>query len=161
MQITTLGAQSGSKLEDMDQNAKSVAYRQFLWLTCHHEQAVDKVTSVTADPLPQKILTPSGWSLWSFWTFKRKKSFFNLQFSCNCTNCILQWHPKEFMRYLFEWMVNLLRRNKPPMQTKQHFVKSQKNVLLFLRSNNTEAETKNFGFQKSPNAHKSQYSSLF
>ena len=148
MQITTLGAQSGSKLEDMDQNAKSVAYRQFLWLTCHHEQAVDKVTSVTADPSPQAILTPSDWSLWSFWTLNRKK-FFTLHFSCKCTDCILQSYPKEFMRHLFEWMVNLLRR-KLQCREKQQFVKSQTKCNVVSNKKHHRSGNEKLWFPKKP-----------
>ena len=51
-------------------------------------------------------------------------------FSHKCKNLSLQFCPKEFMRLLCEWIVNLLKRN--PQSPKNHHVKNfQNNVRLF------------------------------
>ena len=74
------------------------------------------------------------------------QNFFTLQvfklLSRKCKSHFLQSCPKEFIRLLCEFMVNLLKRNLPAMK-RPHVVKFQDEVWLLLLKRTTWKQRRN------------------
>ena len=102
------------------------------WLTCRHEQTVDYDIVQTLNLLPQGFLSQTGWNSHNFWTRKTQNlSTFQVfqSFSHKCKSLFLQSCPKEFVRFLCECIVNLLKGNLQSIK-RQQVTKFQNKVRL-------------------------------
>ena len=86
----------------------------FCWLICRHAQTIDYVIVQTPDPFPQSFISRTSWNSQKFWTIKTQ-NLFNLQvfqsFSHKCRKFFIQSCPKEFIRFLCERIISLLKGN--------------------------------------------------
>ena len=84
------------------------------WLNSRKEQAVDYVTVQSLVSFPENCISPTRWNFWNFWTLNTQfisilqvlKIFshqFKILFLLNC--------PKEFLKFLCDCIVNLLKGN--------------------------------------------------
>ena len=102
------------------------------WLICRHAQTIDYVIVETSDPVTQTIKSRTGWNSQKLWTMITQK-FSTLQalkpFSHKSKNLFLQSCPKEFIRFLCECIINLLKGNLQSMK-RQRVAKIQSEVWL-------------------------------
>ena len=106
------------------------------WLICRHAQTIAHVIVPTPDPFAQNFKSWTGWNRQKFWTMNAQY-FSTLQvlqpFSHKCENIFLQSCPKEFIRFLCENIINLLKRNQQSIKS-HHVAKFPSKVrLLFLK----------------------------
>ena len=133
MQVTTFSTQLGlgSGLVDWYQDATSV-FLVICWLTCHHAQTIDYVIVQTPDPFPRNFISRNDWNSQKFWTMNTQ-NLSTLQecqsFSHKCKSLFLQSCPKEFIRFLCDCVINLLKGNLQSIK-RQHVVKFQNQVRL-------------------------------
>ena len=84
------------------------------WLTCRRVQTIDYAILQTVEPCHQNFSSRTDWHMQSFWTMNIQ-NFSTLRlfqwFSRKCKSLSLQSCPKEFIRFLCEGIVNLLKRN--------------------------------------------------
>ena len=84
------------------------------------------------DPFPQNFISRNDWNSQKFWTMNTQ-NFSTLQvfqsFSHKCKSLFLQSCPKEFIRFLCECIINLLKGNLQSMK-RHHVVKFQSEVRL-------------------------------
>ena len=100
------------------------------WLICHHAQTIDYVIVQTPDPLSQNFKSRTDWNSQKFWTMNTQNPS-TLQvfqsFSHRCRSLFLQSRSKEFIRFLCECMINLLKGNLQSMK-RHHVAKFQTEV---------------------------------
>ena len=102
------------------------------WLICRHAQTIGYVIVQTPDPFPQNFIFLTGWNSQNFWMMTTKKfsTLHVLQsFSHKCKSLFLQSCPKEFIRFLRECIINLLKGNLQSIKT-HHVAKFQSEVRL-------------------------------
>ena len=104
------------------------------WLICRHEQTIAYVIVQTTDPFPQSSISRIHWNNQSFWTMN-SQNLSTLQvfqsFSHKWKSLFLQSCPEEFIRFLCECIVNLLKGNLLSMK-RHNFTKFQKKSLIAL-----------------------------
>ncbi len=102
------------------------------WLICRHAQMIDYVIVQTPDPFPQNFISRNSWNSGNFWTMN-KQNLSTLQvfqsFSHKCKNLFLQSCPKEFIRFLCECIITLLKGNLQSLK-RHHVAKLQSEVRL-------------------------------
>ena len=102
------------------------------WLICRHAQTIDYVIVQTPDPFPKTFITRTGWNVPKFWTMNTQ-NLSTLQlfqsFSHKSKNLFLQSCPKEFIRFLCECIINLLKGNLQNIM-RHHVAKFQTEVRL-------------------------------
>ena len=132
MQVTTLSTQLGlgSALVDWYRDATSVPFGHLLIDFCHHAQTIDYVIVQTPDPFPQTFISRTDWNSQKFWTMNTQN--FSIpqvfqSFSHKCKSLFLQSCAKEFIRFLCEFIVNLLKGNLQSMK-RHHAVNFQSEV---------------------------------
>ena len=115
------------------------------WLICHHAQIIDYVIVQTPDPIPQKFISRNKWSSQNFWTMNTQ-NLSTLQvfqsFSHECKSLFLQSCPKEFIRFLCECIINLLKGNLQSIK-RHHVAKFQSEVRLFSLKRTIWKQTRN------------------
>ena len=104
------------------------------WLICHHAQTIDYVTVQTPDPFPQNFISRNDWNSQKIWTMNPLSTPQMFQsFSHKCKSLFLQSCPKDFIRFLCECIINLLKGNLQRIK-RHHLVKFRSEVwLLFLK----------------------------
>ena len=113
MQVTTLSTQLGlgSEVFDWYRVVTSVPL-VICWLICRHAQTIDYVIVQTLDPFPQILIPRTGWNSPNFGTMNTQ-NLSTLQifqsFSHKCKNLFFQSCSKEFIRFLCECIINLLK----------------------------------------------------
>ena len=106
-------------------------------MTCPLEQTIGYAMVQTPDAFPQcqSFITRTDWNSEIFWTMNTQ-NFSTLQvfqsFSHKCKSLFLKSCPKEFIRFLFEGIVNRFKENLQSI--KRHHVTNFQNEiwLLFL-----------------------------
>ena len=102
------------------------------WLICHRGQTIDYVFVQTPDPFPQNFISRTDWNSQKFWTMNKQK-FSTLQvfqsIPQKCKSLFLQSCPKEFIRFLCECIINLLKGNLQSIK-RHHVVKFLSEVWL-------------------------------
>ena len=102
------------------------------WLICHHAQTIDYVIVQTLEPFPQSFISRNDCNSQKIWTLNTQ-NLSTLQvfqsFSHKCKSLLLQSCPKEFIRFLCECIVNLLKGNLQRIK-RHHVVKFQSEVRL-------------------------------
>ena len=102
------------------------------WLICHHALTLDYVIVQTPDPFPQNLISPTDWNNQSFWTMNTQ-NLSTLQvfqsFSHKCKSLFLQSCPEEFIQFLCECIINLLKGTLPSKK-RHHVVKFQSQIRL-------------------------------
>ena len=102
------------------------------WLICHHAQTIDYVIVQTPDPFPQIFISRTDWNSQKFWTMNTQNpSTLHVfqSFSQKCKSLFLQSCPKEFIRFLCECILNLLKGNQQNIK-RHHVVNFQSEVRL-------------------------------
>ena len=133
MQVTTLITQLGlgSELVDCYREARYVSFSGLLIdLSPRTDDRLRFCT--TADPFPQNFISRTGWNNQKIWTMNTKNpSFLQVfqSFSHNCKNHFLRSCPKNFIRFLCECMINLLKGNLQSIE-RHHMANFQSEVRL-------------------------------
>ena len=114
-------------------------------LICRHAQTIDYVIVQTPDPFPQCFISRTGWNSQKNWTMNTQ-SHFILQvfqsFSHKFKNLFLQSCPKEFIRFLCECIINLLKENLQSIN-RHHVAKFQSDVRLVSLKRTTWKQRRN------------------
>ena len=114
------------------------------WLICHHAQTMGYVIIQTPEPFPQNFISRTDWSNQKFWTMNTQ-NLSTLQvfqsFSHKCKSLILQSCPNEFIRFLCECIMNLLKGNLQSIK-RHHVVKFQSEVRLLSLKRTTWKQTR-------------------
>ena len=102
------------------------------WLICQHAQTIDYVFVQTSDPFPQNFISRTDRNIKKFWTMNTQ-NLSTLQVfqsvSHKCRSLFLWSCPKEFVRFLCECIINLLKRNLQSLK-RHHVTKFQNEVRL-------------------------------
>ena len=135
MQVTTPSAEMGlgSELLVWYGDATSVPYGTVIcWLTCRPEQTNKCVLLQAPDAFKRSFIPRIGWNNLNFWMMNTQ-SLSILQmfqsFSHKCKNFFLQFCPKEFMRFLCEPIVNILKGKRQSIK-KLHLTSFQNEYRL-------------------------------
>ena len=100
------------------------------WLICHHAQTINYVIVQTPDPIPRNFISRTGRSSQKISTMNTQ-NLFTLQvfqsISHKCKNLFLQSCTKEFVRFLYKCIINLLKGNLQSIK-RRHVTKFQSKV---------------------------------
>ena len=103
------------------------------WLICHYAQTIDYVIVQSPDPFTQNIISRNDWNSQKFWTMNTQHlSTLHVfqSFSHKCKSLFLQFCPKEFIRFLVECIIYLLKGNLQSI--KRHHVARFKSEVRLL-----------------------------
>ena len=133
MQVTTLSTQLGlgSELVDWYQDATSIPFGHLLiYLSPRTDDRLRYCTNTGS--IPSKFYIPDRLNHQKFWTMNTQ-NLSTLQvfqsFSHKCKILFLQSCPKEFIRFLCECIINLLKGNLQSIK-RHHVAKIQSEVRL-------------------------------
>ena len=102
------------------------------WLICRDAQTIDYVIVQTPDPFLQNFISRTDWNSKKFWTMNTQ-NLSTLQvfqsISHKCKSLFLQSCPKEFIRFLCECIINLLKGNLQSIK-RHHVANFQSEVRL-------------------------------
>ena len=104
------------------------------WLTIRREQTIDYVFVQTLEPFPQSFISRTGSNNQSFRTMNSQNlPTILLQvfqwFSHKCNKLFFHFYPIDFIRFLYECIVNLFKRNLQSI-IRHHVTKFENEVLL-------------------------------
>ena len=95
------------------------------WLVCLREQTIVYATAQRAEKFHKNFMYPTTWSIWIIWTMKTLnlstlQAFQHISLACKIQ--FVKTCPKEFIRFLSEYIVNMLQGNLSEVK-KSHVLK--------------------------------------
>ena len=126
------------------------------WLIFRHAQTIDYVIVQTPDPFPRSFISLTGWNSQQFLTINTQKLSILQEFqsfSHKCKSLFFLSCPKDFIRFLCECKINLLKGNLQSIR-RNHVAKFRSDVwLLSLKRATWKQRKRHSGVRKRLTAH--------